>query len=103
MTASFFFKVADLQPSTLLKKDSIARDLHTKCEALQNDVKKIRPKFLLSREVEDQGLKYEKVRSSHRRRSVKKVFLGISQNLQESTCVRVSFLINWQGSGLQLY
>ena len=33
-------------------------------------------------------------RSSHRRCSAKKVFLEISQNSQEKTCARVSFLIN---------
>ena len=33
-------------------------------------------------------------RSSHWRCSVKKVFLEISQNSQENTCARVSFLIN---------
>ena len=33
----------------------------------------------------------------------KKVFLEISQNLQENTCARVSFLIKLQVSGLQLY
>ena len=32
-------------------------------------------------------------RSSHRRCSVKKVFLEISRNSQENTCTRVSFLI----------
>ena len=35
--------------------------------------------------------------------SVKKVFLEISQNSQENTCARVSFLIKLQASGLQLY
>ena len=35
--------------------------------------------------------------------SVKNVFLGISQNSQENTCVRISFLIKLQVSGLQLY
>ena len=35
--------------------------------------------------------------------SVKKVFLEISQNSQENTCARVSFLIKLQVSGLQLY
>ena len=35
--------------------------------------------------------------------SVKKVFLEISQNSQENTCARVSFLIKLQGQGLQLY
>ena len=35
--------------------------------------------------------------------SVKKVFLEISQNLQKNTCARVSFLVNLQASGLQLY
>ena len=34
--------------------------------------------------------------------SVKKVFLEISQNSQENTCARVSFLIKLQASGLQL-
>ena len=33
----------------------------------------------------------------------KKVFLKIWQNLLENTCARVSFLINLQVSGLQLY
>ena len=31
--------------------------------------------------------------------SVKKVFLKISQNSQENTCARVSFLIKLQASG----
>ena len=31
--------------------------------------------------------------------SVKKVFLEISQNLQESTCARVSFVIKLQARG----
>ena len=35
--------------------------------------------------------------------SVKKVFLKIPQNSQKNTCTRVSFLINLQASGLQLY
>ena len=35
--------------------------------------------------------------------SVKKVFLEISQNSQENTSARVSFLINLQAPGLQLY
>ena len=33
----------------------------------------------------------------------KKVFLEISQNSQENTCARVSFLIKLHASGLQLY
>ena len=33
--------------------------------------------------------------------SVKKVFLEISQNSQENTCARVSFLIKLQDSGLR--
>ena len=35
--------------------------------------------------------------------SVKKVFLEISQNSQENTSARASFLIKKQASGLQLY
>ena len=37
-----------------------------------------------------------------RRCSVKKVLLEMSQNSQENTCARVSFLIKLQ-AGLQLY
>ena len=33
----------------------------------------------------------------------KKVFLEISENSQENTCARVSFLIKFQVWGLQLY
>ena len=32
-----------------------------------------------------------------------KMFLEISQNSQENTCARVTFLIKLQASGLQLY
>ena len=35
--------------------------------------------------------------------SVKKIFLEISQNSHENTCARVSFLIELQALGLQLY
>ena len=34
---------------------------------------------------------------------LEKVFLQISQNSQENTCVRVSILIKLRASGLQLY
>ena len=37
------------------------------------------------------------------RRSVKKAFLEISQNSQENTCARDSFLIKLQALSLQLY
>ena len=43
------------------------------------------------------------VSSSHWRCSVKKVFLEISQNSQENTCARISFLIKLQVWGLKLY
>ena len=33
----------------------------------------------------------------------KNVFLEISQNSQENTCARVSFLIELQVSGMQIY
>ena len=39
-------------------------------------------------------------RSSHRGVLCKKVFLKISQNSQENTCARVSFLIKFQALGL---
>ena len=38
--------------------------------------------------------------SSHRKSSLKKAFLKISQNSQEKTSARVSFLIHLQSSGL---
>ena len=41
------------------------------------------------------------VRSSHQRHSIKKMFLEISQNSQEITCARASFLK--EAWGLQLY
>ena len=34
---------------------------------------------------------------------IKKVFLKTSQNSQENTCARFSYLIKLQASGLQLY
>ena len=43
------------------------------------------------------------VRSSHWRCSVKKMFFKISQNSQENTRTRVSFLIRLQVLGLRLY
>ena len=46
-------------------------------------------------------VKFEKAVA--RRCSVKKLFLGISQNSQENTCARVPFLIKLMASGLQLY
>ena len=39
-----------------------------------------------------------RIRSSHRRCSIKKVFLKISQNSQEKTCAKVSLLIKLQAS-----
>ena len=48
-----------------------------------------------------QSLFFSKVagrKSSHRRCSVKKMFLNILQNSQEKTCARVSFLIKLQAS-----
>ena len=35
--------------------------------------------------------------------SAKKVFLEISQNSQDNTCAKISFLIKLQALGLQLY
>ena len=39
-----------------------------------------------------------RIRSCHRRCSIKKVFLKISQNSQEKTCSKVSFLVKFQAS-----
>ena len=47
----------------------------------------------------DTKIKQQRViRSSHRKCSVKNVFLEISLNSQEKTCARVSFLIKLQAS-----
>ena len=48
-------------------------------------------------------LKTPENQSSHQNSSVKKVFLEISQNSQQNTRARVSFLIKLQASGLQRY
>ena len=44
-----------------------------------------------------------KTKSSHRRCSLKKVFLKYSQKSQENTCVGVSFFIKLQTRSLQIY
>ena len=49
------------------------------------------------------GFKAVKLRSSHRGVLWKKVLLEVSQNSQENTCARVSFLIKLQALVLQLY
>ena len=41
------------------------------------------------------------IEAAAQRCSLKKVFLEISQNSQENTCARVSFLIKLQASGPQ--
>ena len=46
---------------------------------------------------------FEISKSSHRRCSMIKGSLEISQNSQENTCARVPFLIKLQASSLQLY
>ena len=48
------------------------------------------PKYVFLRKTET---RFCRGRSSHQRCSIKKVFLEISQNSQESTCARVSFLL----------
>ena len=47
--------------------------------------------------------KPEHIEAVVQRCSVKKVFLEISQNSQENTCARVSFLIKLQTSGFLTY
>ena len=68
---------------------------------------KIFIKKLLSQGYEVWGFKFFAIKWSSeavaQRCSVKKVLLEISQNSQENTCARVSFLIKLQASGLQLY
>ena len=51
----------------------------------------------------ESGLTKQNTEALAQRRSVKKVFLEISQNSQENTCARVSFLKELQAPGLQLY
>ena len=45
--------------------------------------------------------KFKRTEAVVQRCSVKKVFLEISQNSQENTCTRVSFLVKLQDSGLR--
>ena len=56
-------------------------------------------------EAESQNYSIKKLQQQAvvQRCSVKKVLLEISQNSQENTCARVSFLKKLQASGLQLY
>ena len=46
---------------------------------------------------------FPRTETAAQRYSVKKVFLEISQNSQENTCFRISFLIKFQAWGLQRY
>ena len=45
-----------------------------------------------------ENLGYDQIEAVTRRCCVKKVLMKISQNLQENTCARVSFLIKLQAS-----
>ena len=56
---------------------------------------------VLTKKTEENMKKFTKPVAQ--RCSVKKVFLEISQNSQERTCARVSFLIKLQTPGLLLY
>ena len=64
-------------------------------ETIMNDRNDIGKEVLLVRQVYSEAVV--------QRCSVKKVFLEISQNSQENTCARASFLIKLQASGLPLY
>ena len=60
--------------------------------------------FQSSGAIETELPDYHKMtRSSHRRCSIKKVFLKISQNSQKNACAGFSFLIKLQIWELQLY
>ena len=45
----------------------------------------------------------QKTEAVIRRYSLEKVFLANSQNSQENTCAKISFLIKLEALGLQLY
>ena len=58
--------------------------------------KQTRPNYSVGSDQDKAEIQYDRWsthRSSHQRRSMKKVFLEIPQDSQESTCARVSFLI----------
>ena len=57
----------------------------------------LQPRFLF-----DKYMAYLKTEAVVRGCSVKKLFLEISQNSQEDTCARVSFLINLQDASLKI-
>ena len=63
--------------------------------------------YLISLILKDEGLSdsndSNNTEAVVRRCSVKKVYLEISQNSQEKTCARFSFLIKLQAWRLQLY
>ena len=70
------------------------------CEICKNTFFKERLQWLLlrfsscfQRSPGKKPIRLAPIRSSHRRCSVKKMFLEISQNSQENICVRDSFLI----------
>ena len=76
-----FLKIANF----LIKSSWLAQPFHLKPECL----------FIHFNEL---SYRFPLYRSSHRRYSIKKVLLKISQNLQENTCTRVSFLSKVQPS-----
>ena len=67
----------------------------TKWNAIEDEHKKLLIETYMVNEITSEAVS--------RRCSVEKVFLKISQILQENTCARVSFSIKLQSSGLPLY
>ena len=75
-------------------------DLPTKFKStIKSELLELENRVLLLAILRHYSLLY---RSSHRRCSLKKVFLKISRNSQENTCARVSFLIKLHTFGLRL-
>ena len=78
-----------------LKKILLAPFLNTLSHFQFDPVSEAYSELSQTSEMELYAKTVNRYRSSHRRCSIKKVFLKISQNSQESTCSRVSFLSLW--------
>ena len=63
----------------------------------------VNPPYLVGREISTISLSLHMTEAATRGVLLKKVFLEISQNSQENTCARVSFLIKLQAAATASY
>ena len=101
MLESLFDKVTGLQvlrPATLLKRDSNTLPCEI-CEIFKNTYFEEHLRMAASGINITFGKSLQYTKAVAQRCSVKTMSLEISQNSQENTCARVSFLIKLQTSG----